>query len=402
MKKVYLDYAATTPLDKIVAKAMKPFFIKNFGNPGSLHSFGRIAEIAVDRAREETANFFNVDSDGVFFTSGATEANNWIIYSACSVNKSQNKKDIPHIITTSIEHKSILEPIKYLEKQGIIDVTYIKPNKKGIINPKDVENSLRENTTLISIGYVNNEIGAIQPLKEIGIIIKNFSNNLISYKLQAEKLIFHSDATQAINYLDCDFNKLGVDAISISAHKIYGPKGIGALIIKKNISLKPLFYGGGQEQGMRSGTLNVPGIIGLAKAINQLQTINYKLQIKKIQNLQSKLKKGIMKIYPKVKIISSLEKTVPNNLSVIFTKIESQIMLIAFDQEGIAVSTGSACQAKGVEPSHVLLSLSYSHQEAMSFIRFSLGKYTTNMDIEYTLEKLEKIIQKLILKKTLA
>jgi len=393
--KVYLDYAATTPVDKVVFKAMEPFFIKNFGNPGSLHSFGRIAEIAVDKAREEIAKFFSVDSYGVFFTSGATEANNWIIYSACSVNKSQNKKDIPHIITTSIEHKSILEPIKYLEKQGIIDVTYIKPNKKGIINPKDVENSLRENTTLISIGYVNNEIGAIQPLKEIGIIIKNFSNNLISYKLQAEKLIFHSDATQAINYLDCGFNKLGVDAISISAHKIYGPKGIGALIIKKDISLKPLFYGGGQEQGMRSGTLNVPGIIGLAKAINQLQTTNYKLQIKKIQNLQSKLKKGIMKIYPKVKIISSLEKTVPNNLSVIFTKIESQIMLIALDQEGIAVSTGSACQAKIIEPSHVLLSLGYSNQEAMSFIRFSLGIYTTDKEIEYTLEKLNIILKKI-------
>jgi len=386
--KVYLDYAATTPVDKVVFKAMEPFFIKNFGNPGSLHFFGRIAEIAVDKAREEIAKFFSVDSYGVFFTSGATEANNWIIYSACSMNRQQNKKDIPHIITTSIEHKSILEPIKELEKQGIIKATYIRPNKEGIINPDDVKKSLRENTILISIGYVNNEIGVIQPLNEIGYIANR-------HKKISKSLIFYSDTTQALNYLDCNLDKLGVDAISISAHKIYGPKGIGALITKNSVPLKPLFYGGGQEQGLRSGTSNVPGIIGLAKAINQLSITNYQLRIKKIKNLRDKLEIGIMKIYPKAKIISSFGKTVPNNLSVIFTRIESQIMLIALDQEGIAVSTGSACQAKIIEPSHVLLSLGYSNQEAMSFIRFSLGIYTTDKEIEYTLEKLNIILKKI-------
>ncbi|MEK9147491.1 MAG: cysteine desulfurase family protein [Patescibacteria group bacterium] len=386
--KVYLDYAATTPVDKAVYKAMEPFFGVNFGNTGSLHSFGREAEIAVDNAREEIANFFGVDYLGVFFTSGATEANNWIIYSACSVNSLWNKKSIPHIITTTIEHKSVLEPIKYLEKQGKIEATYIKPNKEGIINPKDVENSLRENTSLITIGYVNNEIGVIQPLKEIGYIVNK-------HKKIVKELVFHSHVTQAISYLDCDLDKLFVDAISVSAHKIYGPKGIGALITKKNISLKPLFYGGGQEQGLRSGTLNVPGIIGFAKAIQELQITNYKLQIVKIKNLRDKLTNGIIKIYPKIKIVGSIEEKIPNNLSLIFQSIESQIMLIALDQAGIAVSTGSACQAKGVESSYVILALGYSQQDATSFIRFSLGKYTTEKDIEYTLDKLEKIIKKL-------
>lgn len=386
--KVYLDYAATTPVDKTVYKAMEPFFSINFGNTGSLHSFGRESEIAVDKAREKIASFFGVDFFGVFFTSGATEANNWIIYSTCSVNKTQNKKDIPHIITTYIEHKSILEPIKYLEKNGIINVTYIKPNKQGIINPKDVENSLRENTSLITIGYVNNEIGVIQPLKEIGYIVNKNKKIL-------KELVFHSDATQALNYLDCNLDKLFVDAVSVSAHKIYGPKGIGALITKKNVLLKPLFYGGAQEQGLRSGTLNVPGIIGFAKAIKELQIANNKSQIVKIKNLRDKLTNGIIKIYPKIKIIGSIKEKIPNNLSLIFQNIKSQIMLIALDQAGIAVSTGSACQSKGVEPSYVMLALGYSQQDATSFIRFSLGKYTTEKDIEYTLYKLKNILKNL-------
>ena len=264
-KEVYLDNAATTPVDPAVEAAMRPYFLEEYGNPGSLHALGQRAQVAVDTAREKIAHAIGANWRELVLTGGATEANNLAVFGvvrAVTVEARKTNPDfVPHIITSSIEHKAILEPCAQLEKEGA-EVTYIKVGKEGIVDPKDVEAALKENTVLVSIMYANNEIGTIQPIMEIAQAIR-------SYKLKAQsyKLVFHTDAVQAFQYLDCNVEKLGVDLMTLSAHKIYGPKGIGALYVKKGTPLMPLIMGGGQEEGRRGGTENVPAIVGFAKAV---------------------------------------------------------------------------------------------------------------------------------------
>ncbi len=388
--RIYLDYAASTPVCPEVFEAMRPFFFEKYGNASSVHSFGREAEIALDHARETIARFFGVTFKEVYFTSGATEANNWIAHT--TYNQEFITKNIrPHVITSTIEHESMLESIKQLEKEKIIDVTYILPDKDGIINPQGVQKALKKETLLVSIMYVNNEIGSIQLIKEIGRIIKKFRQ-----EKQTSYPIFHSDAVQAIQFLEPRLEYLNLDAMTVSSHKIYGPKGMGALIVKDQI-LKPLLYGGGQEFQKRAGTENIPSIVGFGKAIELISNNDYRIgEESRVRGLKKYFISGILKKIEDAIIVGDEEKNAPHIVSIIFPKVESQIFLIALDQEGIAASSGSACSIKAIKPSYVLTSLGYSANFALSALRFSLGRSTTLEDVKKTLTIMGKTHKKFV------
>jgi len=376
MKQVYLDYAATTPQSPEATKAMRPYFEKHYGNASSLHQFGQRAREAVEASRQNIAKFLNCSMAEVFFTGSATEADNLAILGVIKSSKL-------HIITTAIEHPAVLEPIKRLEKLGEIEVTYLPVSRDGLVKVEDIEKAIRPNTVLVSIMYANNEIGVIQPIVEIGKVIKATD----------QKIIFHTDAVQAANYLDCDVQKLGVDLLTLSGHKIYGPKGVGALYVKKGAALEPMMFGGHQEQGLRPSTENVAAIAGLGAAIATIS--NRKSQIANIKKLRDKLLDGILKNIPKTSLNGSADNRLPNNVNISFSGVEGESILMALDQKGVCVSTGSACASGSLQPSHVLMALGLSHQQAHGSIRFSLGKYTTKEEIDYVLKVLPDIIKRL-------
>lgn len=384
--KVYLDNTATTPLDPAVLKAMLPYFKKNFGNAMSVHQYGQEALAGVEKAREIIADFLRCRQQEVIFTSGATESNNLALKGAIEAYQGQGK---PHLITTAIEHHCVLETAEYLQKKGLAEVTFVQPDKEGIVSAVDIAKAIKKNTILVSVMYVNNEIGTIQPIQEIGKLIKK--RNLKSYNLNLITY-FHTDAVQAINYLDCNVDKLGVDLLSFSGHKIYGPKGVGVLYVKKGTKFNKIQHGGEQEYGLRAGTHNVPAIVGLGCAVERL---NHK-DTKNMKVLRDYLWQGIKKNIPQATLNGSLKKRVPNNLNVSFKNVEGEGILIALDLEGIAVSTGSACSSGSLEPSHVMMAISRNdHLLSHSSVRFSLSKYTTKKDIDYALKKLPAIIKKL-------
>lgn len=389
MQRIYLDYAASTPVAPSVVKAMKPFFSQKFGNPSSLHSFGREAEIATDEAREVIARFFGVDFGEVYFTSGATEANNWIIQTASRIALPDGAK--PHVVTSTFEHESVLEPIRHLEQEGRIEATYLSPSKEGFIKPQDVEAALKGTTVLVSLLYINNEIGTVQPIKAIGRIIQKHSWRVP--KMPGKLPLFHSDAVQAVQYGETRLDYLKLDAMTISAHKIGGPKGVGALIARNHVPLTPLLYGGGQEFERRPGTLNVPCIVGLGKAVELLQTAKGERETKRLSLLKRRLENGIVALFPEA-IMPGKEPMAPHILNVIFPGIQAQVMLIALDQEGIAVSSGAACSVKSIRESHVLRALGYTSDEASSAIRFSFGKMTTIRHISQALVAIEKVLKR--------
>ena len=277
-----------------------------------------------------------------------------------------------------------------MEKQGA-EITYLNVNKDGLIEVSDIEKAIKENTFLISVMYANNEIGTIQPIAEIGALLKKINSPKIKNSLS--KIYFHTDAVQAANYLDCDVKKIGVDLLTLSGHKIYGPKGIGVLYVKQGIPIESLVYGGGQEQGLRSGTENVPAIVGMGKAIEEIG--KNKPEIKKIRDLRDKLVKGILQKIPKARLNGSKEKRIPNNANISIPGVEGESLVIALDQEGIAVSTGSACSSKDLKPSHVLLAIGLSPKEAHGSLRITLGKYTTEEEIEKALKAMPKVVEKL-------
>lgn len=388
MKKnqIYLDHAATTPVNPAVLAAMKPYFSEKFGNPMSIHSFGQEARGAVEKARIQVANFLNCQPEEIIFTSGATESNNLAIKGIVDKYWDKfNKK--PHIITSQIEHHCVLNSCKNLEKSGCADISYLQVYKEGIVRVVDIKKAIKKNTALVSIMYVNNEIGTIQPIKEIGQLIKKLNAK------KTDKMIFHTDATQAINYFDCDVKKLNVNLLSLSGHKIYGPKGVGALFIKKGTPIQRIQDGGEQEYDLRSGTHNVPGIVGLGAAIVSVQSS--KLKVQSVSNLRNYLIKRVLKEIPNLYLNGSLKFRLPNNANFHFDNVEGESLVLALDQAGIAVSTGSACSSSTLEPSHVLMALGLKHEQAHGSLRLTLGNNTTKKEIDYVIGNLKDIIKKL-------
>jgi cysteine desulfurase len=385
-QKIYLDYSATTPVDAEVLKAMLPYFSKEFGNASSLYYMGRTAMEAITEARKKLAGYFNTSENEIIFTSGATESNNLAIKGVLRARIAEGKK--PHIIITAFEHDCILKTCQNLEKEGMIELTKLPVYSDGIVRMDDVEKAIKENTLLISVMYVNNEIGTVQPIAKIGKLLKTINQK------RNTPVIFHTDATQAIAYFDADVKKLGVDLLSMSAHKIYGPKGVGALYVKQKTKIKCVQDGGAQESNLRSGTLNTPGIVGLGKAIEILQE-NKEKNAKKIEILRDYLIEELLKKIPDARLNGSRKKRSPNNANFSFMNVEGEGVLLYLDAEGIAVSTGSACSSGSLNPSHVLIALGLKPEQAHGSLRVSLGKYTTKKEITIFISKLENILKKL-------
>ncbi len=374
--KIYLDYAATTPVREEVLKAMLPFFSEKFGNPGSMNSFGAEALDAVDEARLTVAKILNAKINEIIFTGSGTESINLAIKGVARANKTKGN----HIITSKIEHPSVLESCKALEKEGF-EVTYLKPESDGSINPEKLKYAIKKNTILASIIYANNEIGTINNIQELGKICKE------------NKIIFHTDACQAAGSLELDVNKLNVDLMTLNGSKIYAPKGIGILYIASKTQIYPIIHGGGQEFKLRSGTENVPGIVGFAKALELAHKESEK-ENKRLITLRDKLISGILTKIKGSTLNGSRTNRLPNNVNISIPKMEAETLLLMLDEKGIAASTGSACTAKNLAPSHVLTGIGLKEKQANSSIRFTLGKYTTEADIDKTLEVLVKIVAK--------
>ena len=376
--KIYLDNAATTKVDERVVKEMLPYLSEEYGNASSTHIFGNEAKKAVDKSRKIIAKELNAKSYEIYFTSGGTESNNWAIKGLFwEYQKTNSQKN--HIITTQIEHNSILKTCKWLETQGA-KVTYLNVNKEGFIDLNELKNSITEKTFLISIIHANNEVGTIQDIKEIGKICKD------------KKVLFHIDACQSFTKVPINVKKENIDLVTINSHKIHGPKGIGALYLKEGIKITSLFHGGGHEKGNRSGTENVSGIVGFAKAID----ISNKKEIKKMQELRDKLIKGILNQVTNTQLNGPQgDKRLANNINISFNNVEGESVGGYLENSGIYVSTGSACMSHNLETSHVLKALGLPPLQSNSSIRISLSKYTTEQEINYVLEKLPGIINKL-------
>ena len=389
MKKIYLDNAATTKVDPRVVRAMEPYFSKIYGNPSSVHQFGRESKAAIDKSRQVIAHFLGCDEREVIFTSGATEANNLALRGVTKGVKAQIGKR-GHVITSQIEHHCILCTVDVLEEIGY-GVTRLAPDKYGQVRLEDIRKAIKPDTILVSIMAANNEIGTIQPVKEIGeIIVKERKRRAGSRGLP---IYFHTDAVQAIDSQNINVKKLNIDLLTLSGHKIHGPKGIGALYIKRGVPMKPIVYGGGHERGLRAGTENVPAIVGLAKAISIVQK-EAKTYNKKMVKLRDRLIKGIGKISD-VHLVGHPTKRIPKVASFVFANVEGEAIVIALDIKGIAASTGSACASRKLESSHVLTACGISTELVHGSLRLSLSKYTTREEIDRVLEILPKIVKKL-------
>lgn len=395
---IYLDYSATTPLDPTVLKAMQPFFSHTFANSASVHTPGQTALKAVDDARHQIANLFNVIAHDITFTSGSTESNNLALFGIAQTKK---KKKI-HIITTQIEHSSILEPCHELEKRGVA-VTYLKVTKEGLVKPSDIIAAIKPETRLVSIGYVNSEVGVIQPIKVIGKLIKKYNQKRHEEWLRknprqrGEKptpVLFHSDATQAPNFLDCSPRSLHLDLMSLSAHKIYGPKGVGLLYCNSDIELTPLLFGGHQERNIRSGTVNVPGVVGFASALN-LAYRNQKKISTQLASLRNHFLKSLKKTLPETVLNTPIENSTPSHINISFPGLEGDIIQAMLDEKGIAVSTGSACASGDITVSHVLKAMGKSDTVARGGIRITLGKHSTKKEIDATVKAIQIVVKTL-------
>ena len=381
-KRIYLDYAATTPVDEEVLKEMWPYFNKKFGNASSIHSFGQEAIAAIDQSREKIAKLFNCDFSEIIFTGSATESNNLAIKGLAKVAKA-------HIIATKIEHESVIESLKELARVGY-KVTYLPVNKDGLIKILDLEKSIKDNTILVSIIYANNEVGTIQPIKEIGKLLEKINKKRRENGLS--KIYFHTDAVQALNYLECRPDWLKVDLLTFSGHKIYGPKGLGGLYVRKNTPLYPIILGGGQEFGLRSGTENVANIVGLAKAV-ELVFKNREARFKLVLDLRDKLLDYIMKNNGKINVNGSIKNRLPNNLNLRFPGLSNETLIVALDQAGIAVSAGSACSSRALAASHVLKAIGLTSKQMRESLRITLGKNTTKEEIKKAAEIINKIVK---------
>jgi cysteine desulfurase len=403
MKRIYLDHSATTPVSKEVLKAMLPYFTSKFGNPSSVHTFGQVAAAGVEKSREQAAKFLNASPDEIIFTSGSTEANNLAIKGiVAAIRRSNGNKKI-HVITSVIEHDSVLEPFAELERTRV-EVSHLPVNTKGVVNINDLKNAIKENTALVSVMYVNSEVGSIQPIREIGKMIHKLNERklkawlIADSKTRGEKptpVYFHTDATQAVNFLNCDAKANYLDALSLSGHKIYGPKGVGLLYLKKGTPIIAQQSGGHHELNRRSGTLNVPGIVGLGMALEQLRHMTPEKTGKKIAIARDLLVKGLLKAVPDLILNTDLANSTPAHAHFSFLGVEGESILIALDMAGVAVSTGSACASNSLKASHVLVAMGIPVEVAHNSIRFTLGKNTTETEIRTVLKKLPPIINRL-------
>lgn len=375
-----MDHASTTKVDDEVLDAMLPYFSKYFGNPSSIHLFGREAHDAVDLSRRKVADLLNAKEDEIIFTAGGTEADNIAIKGVAYKHKEKRGSKGPHIITSEIEHPAVLQTCKHLEEEGF-EVTYVPVDEYGIVKLDELETALSENTFLITIMFANNEIGTIEPMEEIGKIAKE--NNIL----------FHTDAVQAIGKTPIDVKKLHIDLLALSSHKMYGPKGVGALYVRKGVQLKPIVHGGGHEKGLRSSTLNVPGIIGLGKAC-ELAKERMQKDMKYLRNLRDKLIKNVLQIEESY-LNGHPEKRLVNNAHFRFAGVEGEAMLLAMDAKGIATSTGSACSSNKLQASHVLAAIGLDPEYAHGSIRLSIGRETTEEDVMYVCESLSEVVEKL-------
>jgi len=376
-KRIYLDYAATTPLHPAVLEAMKVYFFENFANPSSLHTSGQKAREAIENARKVIADALGAKPDEIIFTSGGSESDNTAIKGVAYALANKGN----HIITTKIEHHAVLEPFIFLQSQGF-KTTFLPVDRYGMVDPDGVKKAITDKTILVSIMHANNEIGTIEPIEEIS-------------KICRERGVFlHTDAVQSFGAIDTNVNRLGVDLLSISAHKFYGPKGVGALYIRKGTRIEPLLHGGAQEMGKRASTHNVPGIVGMAKAA-ELAIKEMPERVEHSRRLRDKLVKSLSNSLDDIIINGHPEKRLPNNCHMVVKYIEGEALLMRLDQIGIEVATGSACSSGSLEPSHVLTAIGIPVEYARGSIRMTIGRLTTDEDIDYVCEHFPRIVKEL-------
>ncbi len=377
MGRIYLDYAATTPTHPEVVKAMLPYFTDAFGNPSSIYSYGQEAKGAIEEARVKVADLIGARDEEIIFTSGGTEADNFALKGVAYANEPKGN----HIITSCIEHHAVIETCKFLERRRF-RITYLPVDEYGLVDPSDVKKAITNKTILISVMQANNEMGTVEPIAEIGRIA------------QEAGIYFHTDAVQTAGHIPVDVNELGVDLLSMSAHKLYGPRGVGALYIRKGTKLIPFMHGGEQERRRRASTENVPGIVGFGKAVELAQQ-EMSQEAKRLAYLRDQLIKGLLERIDHARLNGHPIMRLPNNVNISVDYVEGESMLLNLDLEGICASTGSACSSSSLEPSHVLLAMGLSHEQAHGSLRFTLGKWTTEEEIEQVLDTLPRIVAKL-------
>lgn len=376
-KIIYFDHAATTPVKPEVIEEMMPYFTNKFGNASSIYSVGRESKKAIEEAREKVAKALGAMTREIFFTGSGSEADNWAIKGVAYANRDKGN----HIITTAIEHHAVLHTCQYLESDGF-EITYLPVDENGLVSPEQVRNAIKPNTILITIMFANNEIGTVQPIAEIGKIAKE------------KNVYFHTDAVQAVGNIPINVNELNVDLLSLSSHKFYGPKGVGALYIRKGVKITTFLHGGAQERGRRASTENVPGIVGLGKAI-ELASQNLEQYNKKLVELRDRTIEEITKKIPFIKLNGDRYKRLPGNVNFSFEFIEGESLLLMLDMKGIAASSGSACTSGSLDPSHVLLAIGLPHEIAHGSLRITFGDDNTQEDVDYLMEVLPLIVERL-------
>jgi cysteine desulfurase len=374
---IYMDHAATTFVKPEVVDAMIPYFTQHFGNPSSLYGIARASKKAIDIARMQTAKALGADPDEIYFTSGGSESDNWAIKGVALANRKRGN----HIITTQIEHHAVLHTCEFLKKEGF-EVTYLPVDQYGLVDPLDLEKAITEKTILISVMYANNEIGTVEPIVELGAIARK------------HKIYFHTDAVQVIGSIPLDMKVQNIDLLSLSAHKFYGPKGVGALYIKKGVRIENLIHGGGQERRRRAGTENIAGIVGLGKAV-EMATADIPGHNAKIRAMRDRLIRTLLETIPNSRLNGHPEKRLASNVNISFEFIEGESILLWLDDEGICASTGSACTSGSLEPSHVLLATGLPVEISHGSLRLTLGDANTDEDVDFVLEVLPNVVKKL-------